>query len=597
MTLAAAPATASTAPAGGTAAPSTHPEGPGTWSSGSVPEWVRRALTAVVAVALIPEAQRLWKAAVAQSSAAHGHLLSPQLTHGVLLLVAIAAFGVLLLAVVLAAGAPSARVSGRVDLVLLLVGVVLLLGEFVLAHGVNDEGALTAKAAGELVHGRPVYGVDWPGVFAHVALTKTMGGGADYRYGYPPLAVLLTAGVAVVLRHPTVAAPLVTMGALLVATLVLWFRVAPVWRPLVVLVMLVLEPLAGAASGGSPILIAIALLVPVVLRFDRTGAGGRLGRVGVLKGLALGAACAAQQLAWFVVPFVAVALYGLRAREIGHRAAARVVVRYLAAAAGAWLLIDLPFIVTQPTAWLQGILIPLDQHAIVHGQSVVDIPYILTSGSGALDLFSTATVALLAGLVAAILLFPGRLGPAVTILPVTVFFVATRGDFAYWMEFSPLWLATLATVPLRSFQHAWRPRPIDGLSTGTKAAVAVILVLPAVVLALVGALAPAPLRLGMAAAIAVPGKATQIAEVTLTAVNTSDHAVTPHFAYLAEGGTSNWWQVLKGPATLQPGARASYTVEPKGERQTLVRQSAIIAVSDRPMTISSVRLPSSLARG
>ncbi|MGN6445592.1 hypothetical protein [Amnibacterium sp.] len=568
---------------------------PAPGSSRPVPQWLRRGLTFLAALALIPEAQRLWKVSVSRAPTLNLHSSTTAHVQALLLLVALAAFGVLLTTAVLAVGSTSDRGIRRLDAAVLAVGVVLLLGEFVLSHAVNDEGALTAKAADALLHGTPVYGVDWPGLVTKVPLTKTMGGGADYQYGYPPLAVLLTAAVTL-LHHSAAAAAVVTTAALLAATIVLWWRVAPVWRPIVVIALLALEPIAGSAAGGSPILVAIALLVPVLLRFDRTGADGRLGATGVLKGAALGAACASQQLAWFLLPFLVVALYALRVREVGHRGAALVVGRFLGTAAAVWLLIDLPFIVTQPAAWAQGILIPLAQHGIIHGQSLVDIPYLLTRGSGALDLFSTATILLFAGLLVAVLLFPARLGPALTILPVAVFFVATRSDYAYWLQFSPIWLATVATVPVASFGLAWRPRVVGRLLSAARAGIVALLTVPPLLIALVGAFTPPPLQLHLDVAASVPGKRSAIGEVTVTAVNVSDHVVAPHFCYLEQGGASNWWEILHGPTTLHPGQRAVYVIEPTGEQQPLVRGSAILAVSDQPMTASSVPLPASLRR-
>lgn len=565
-------------------------QGPGAAASPWRPEGavtsLRRALTIVSVIALIPAAQGLWLAAVAPPQTAGGHLVPPHLLHGVLLMVAVLAFGVLLLSAVVAIGAPQRRAWQRVDGTLLVVGVLLAVGWFLLSHRANDEGALTARAAYALLHGQHVYGVNWPDVFRTVPLTKTMNGGGDYQYGYPPLGVLLTTVTAAVLHHSTIAAPLVTMAAFVVAALVLWLRVPTVWRPAVTVVMLALDPLAGFARGGSPILIAILLLIPVVLRFDRTGLGDRLGPVGLAKGAALGAACAAHQLAWFVVPFVAVALFLLRTRELGPRRAALLLVRYAGAAAAVWVLINLPFVVMQPRAWLGGILLPLRQHAIVHGQGLVDIPYLLTSGSGALDLFSTAAILLLLGLLVAVVLFPGRLGPAIVVLPASVFYVTTRAPYEYWVQFTPLWLAMAATVPLDRFRRAWRPRRIDAMAPRAKGALAALLVAPALAVAGVAAFAPPPLSLHLLAAIPATGHPGRIAELRLTARNQSSHPVTPHFAYRVTGGASNWWVVREGPKTLRAGQHATYTIGPSSRQVTLQPNTAIIVVSDRPMTIS-----------
>lgn len=88
------------------------------------------------------------------------------------------------------------RSLARLDLCVLVTAVTLTLCAFALNHAGGDEGVLTAQAARELVSGHPVYGQPWPWLFQHnpdVTLTPTMNGGYDLTYGYPPLALLLTA--------------------------------------------------------------------------------------------------------------------------------------------------------------------------------------------------------------------------------------------------------------------------------------------------------------------------------------------------------------------------------------------------------------------
>lgn len=106
------------------------------------------------------------------------------------------------------------RSLARLDLCVLVTAVTLTLCTFALNHAGGDEGVLTAQAARELVAGHPVYGQPWPWLFQHnpdVALTPTMNGGYDLTYGYPPLALLLTAPL-LWLGHGALAATAVTTG-------------------------------------------------------------------------------------------------------------------------------------------------------------------------------------------------------------------------------------------------------------------------------------------------------------------------------------------------------------------------------------------------
>ncbi|MFB9833208.1 hypothetical protein [Actinoallomurus acaciae] len=183
------------------------------------------------------------------------------------------------------------------------------------------------------------------------------------------------------------------------------------------------------------------LLIPSVVRWPATGAGGRLGRYGVLRAVCLGAACAAQQLPWFLAPFLIVGGYLVRRGETGHRSALAVVAPYTSIASLTWLLINAYFIIQDPKAWLSGLLLPLTQGAILHGQGATDIPYYLTAGSSRLDFYSYGSMLLELGLLAAFALFIKRLGPAATVLPWCAFYLATRSQDGYFLLMTPLWSA------------------------------------------------------------------------------------------------------------------------------------------------------------
>lgn len=166
---------------------------------------------------------------------------------------------------------------------MLLTAVALVTCGYLLDHAGTDEGVLTAQAASQILHGHPVYSQSWPWLFdsARVGITKTMSGGADYTYGYPPLTPLLVAPVLAAL-HSAAAATLVTTGVLLVSSVLLWFLLPAPWRSAATAVCLGFGFLPHYAYAGYPAITALALLVPVVVRRPDTGAGGQLGGRGVL---------------------------------------------------------------------------------------------------------------------------------------------------------------------------------------------------------------------------------------------------------------------------------------------------------------------------
>ncbi|MET7696416.1 hypothetical protein [Streptomyces sp. NPDC005485] len=484
----------------------------------------------------------------------------------------------------------------RVDAVVLMTAVALVICGYLLDHAGSDEGALTAQAANAILHGQPVYGQPWPWLFdtSRVGITKTMSGSADYTYGYPPLTALLAAPVHAVV-HSTAAATLVTTFALLVSSVLLWLLLPAPWRSAATAVCLGFGFLPHYAYAGYPAITALALLVPVVVSWPVTGEGGRLGSGGVLRAACLGAACAAQQLAWFLAPFLLVGLYAVRRGELGPRQALAVTSRYTATASLAWAAANAYFAVQDFSAWLHGVLLPLGQKAILHGQGLMGISYYFTGGSSRLDYYSYGSQLLLLGLLAATLLFVRRLGPALTVLPWVAFYFATRSQDGYFLMMTPLWLAAAATVPAAAFATAWQPRLPHVTGRRAKAVVAGGLLAPALVCVAIAAASPPPLRMSLSPHFATHHARMGVTAIDVRAVNTTGTALTPHFASRTGQGASNWWTITSGPAVLAPHATAEYDVKPAGGFRAMPAGvgpgTYLIAVTGTPMTITTAHVP------
>ncbi|WP_086809239.1 hypothetical protein [Streptomyces reticuliscabiei] len=485
------------------------------------------------------------------------------------------------------------RALVRVDITVLVLAVALVVCGYWLNHIGTDEGVLTGQAANQIAHGRPVYGQPWPWLFgtSNSGLTKTMSGSYDYTYGYPPLTALLAAPVHAFLPS-SAAATLVTTGALIAGTVTLWLMLPAPWRSAATAVCLGFGVLPGYARSGYPAIVALALLIPVAVRWPATGAGGRLGRCGILRAVCLGAACAAQQLAWFFAPFLLIGLYAVRRGELGARPAAAVLARFAGVSAVTWVGINAYFAAQGFSAWWHGLLLPLTQKAILHGQGLMGISYYFTDGSSRLDYYSYASQLFLVGLLAATLLFVRRLGTALTVLPWLPFYLAIRSQDGYFLMMTPLWLAAAATVPALSLASAWQPRIPRFTGRGAKAALCAALVTPAALCAGIAASSPPPLRMTLTTRISdQPHPA--VTAVTVKAVNTTSTALTPHFASRIGQGASNWWTVTSGPATLSPHSAAVYVVRPAGGHRPVPgahQRMYLVAVTGSPMTISTARV-------
>ncbi|WP_344401802.1 hypothetical protein [Streptomyces longisporus] len=490
-----------------------------------------------------------------------------------------------------------ARSLARLDVVVLVTAVVLALCAWAMNHGGSDEAVLTTQAAKELVAGHSVYGHPWPWLFQKgIALTTTFDGGYDYTYGYPPLATLLTAPL-LWIGHGGAPATAVSTGALIVGTVVLW-RMLPVqWRSAATMACLGFGFLPTYGREGYPAITALALLIPVVVRWPRIGQGGRLGAAGVARAACLGAACAAQQLPWFLTPFLLAGIYAVRRGELGGRAATLVVARIAGIAATVWLLINTYFIVSEPSTWISGIALPLTQGATLHGQGLVGVSLYYTNGSDRVEWYGHASMLLAAALLGLLILFMRRLGPAATVLPWCAFFLATRSQDGYYLMMTPLWLATAVTAPPSEFVRAWQPRP--RLLTGPRrrpalAATAALLVAPALVSAVVAVTGKPPLRMEITAVRRTAADANVLSRLSLRVTNKDDSALEPHFMLTVGQGLRQYWTVLKGPATLPAHASADYVIRPPDHGKfTLPGPHARLRLrvfTPTPQTLSSMNL-------
>ncbi|MER6531938.1 hypothetical protein [Streptomyces sp. NPDC001508] len=514
-------------------------------------------------------------------------------THRMVLAAAISVcYAAILVTGVLALTVRRARSLARLDLVVLVTAVTLVLCTWALNHSGGDEAVLTAQAARELAAGHSVYGQPWPWLFTGkgVALTPTTSGGYDLTYGYPPLAPLLTAPL-LWLGHGGAPATAVSTGALVVGAVVLW-RMLPVpWRSAATMACMGFGFLPTYARLGYPAIIGLALLVPVVVRWPRIGRGGRLGSAGIARAACLGAACAAQQLPWFLAPFLLAGVYAVRRGELGGRAAGLVILRLVGVAATTWLLINTYFLVRQPGRWLDGIALPLTQGAVLHGQGLVGVSLYFTDGSDRLDWYAHASMLLAAAFLALFVLFVRRLGPAATVLPWCAFYLATRSQDGYYLMMTPLWLAAAVTAPPAEFEHAWqpRPRPLTGVRRRPALiAVSALLVFPALLSAALAVTGTPPLRMRVASVR--HASAGVVSALTLRVTNSAGDALTPYFTLTTGQGMNRYWSLVRGPATIPAHGTATLELRPPKGRFTVPGPHTRIrlrAFTATPQTLSS----------
>ncbi|MEV0910870.1 hypothetical protein [Streptomyces hokutonensis] len=557
--------------------PDAAPSRPGLPSPAD-PALLHRAITLLAVMSLFIGTRAEWNTAISNRPA-----IGFAITLGY---AGILVLGILVLAV------RSRRALVRVDAGALLLGIALALCSYALGGGMNDETVLMTQATHELVHGHAVYGQEWPWVFQrhHVGVTKTMSGGADYSFAYPPLALVFNAPVYALIGAK--AATFVPTVLLIVGAAVLWVMLPTPWRSAATAVCLGFPMLKGYAAMGYPAIPALVLLIPVVIHWPSIGAGGRLRRSDIVRAGLLGAACATHQLPWFLAPFLLVGVYAVRRGELSARAALGVVVRFTAVSAVVALTANAYFIAQGPRAWLSGMALPFTQHGVPHGQGIMGLSYYFTDGSSRLDFYSYGSMLMAAGLLVLFALFVRRLGPAAVVLPWCAFYLATRSQDGYYLMMTPLWVAAAATASGSAFTSAWQPRLPFGRRRVAGVASAALLLTPAVVCVTVAAASGPPIRLVLSD---VRGDSGGIDGLTVQATNTGDTALAPHFAASTGESASAYWTVRSGPAVLRPHQSARYVLVPSTGRYSLPDRAhlrvRLRVFTDRPQTLSSRDIP------
>ena len=554
-----------------THAPLIHPSP----SQSASPAPLHRAITLLAVISLFIGTRGEWSTAIASRPKVGGVIMLGYA--GILIL------GVLALAV------RNRRALVLVDAGVLLLGIVLTMCSYALGSAMNDETVLMTQATHELVHGHAVYGHEWPWVFqrSHVGVTKTMSGGADYSFAYPPLAVLLNAPVYALIGAKAIT--FVPTVLLIVGAATLWVLLPTPWRSAATAVCLGFPMLKGYAAMGYPAITALVLLIPVVIDWPSIGTGGRLRRSDIVRAGLLGAACATHQLPWFLTPFLLVGVYAVRRGELPARAALGVVARFTAIAAVVALAANAYFIAQSPRAWITGLALPFTQHGVPHGQGIMGLSYYFTDGSSRLDFYSYASMLLAAGLLVLFALFVRRLGPAAVVLPWCAFYLATRSQDGYYLMMTPLWVAAAATATSSDFASAWQPRLPFGRRRAVSAMTAAAVLAPAAVCVAVAAASGPPIRMTVSG---VRGDSGGIHGLTVRATNSGDTALTPHFASSTGESTSSYWTVREGPAVLRPHQSARYELVPAGGSYSLPDRKhlrvRLRVFTDRPQTLSSV---------
>jgi uncharacterized membrane protein len=527
-------------------------------------------------------------------------------------LISIIGFGAALGAVLLTLLCRTEQSLRRLDGVILGLALVLLgawaASELYLdpVYG-TDEAAFVQYSAQLLLHGHNPYSSSMLPSLTQFQVpiqyaTYLLNGGISKTFAYPSLAFLvdvpfneITDGVQSVI--------VANIFFLAVELIVLFALLPRRMRGLAPVLVLGLPILFGYTVGGVIDTFFVPFLLVVAYRWSDIGRGGSLGRREIVQGVCFGLAVSFSQFPWFLAPFLLLGIWCCRRSELGSRRATTLTAQFVGIALATAFVVNLPFIVWSPEAWLKGVMTPLLQHAVPFGQGIVAASVFFRIGGGNLALYSLAASVIFCGLMAAYVVWFTRLWRLVFILPSLVLYFPARSLTEYVVTVIGVWTISVV-VPGAGPTHtaaAPRPRP-RGLHASAASsrrfshpiailAMIVLAVIPAIGLLVDAMATPAPLALKILS-VNTNGQFERVWEIRVSVTNHSHATIEPHFTAHSTSQLTPFWDIRRGPTHLKAGQEHSYDlVAPNVGSMPVITQPFVVqAVTPQPETISSSAL-------
>jgi hypothetical protein len=325
--------------------------------------------------------------------------------------------------------------------------------------------------------------------------------------------------------------------------------------------LLLLTPLfVGIFSSGGTDATFLPFLMVAVWRWDRYGGGRKLGLAAWIGPVALGLACAVKQGPWFCVPFLTIGV-ALEARNAG-RSPLRCAARYGGTVLAVFGVVNLPFIVWNPSAWLHGTLTPFIEPLVADGQGLVSLAtHGFVRGVHLTDLTVCGALVYVTLLAVFVTRYPLLKRVWLVALPVAMFF-SPRSLSSYLVDFIPV--ALLAAVSVTDRGRVPRPvAPPRGKRWTPMAAAACCLPALGAVVAGVLAFSGPPLALTVRHVETGDGGMTMTA-LTLSVENLTGSPEIPH-VLVTMGSTysAGFWLPRQGRMEpIPPHGRTTLTLYP-----------------------------------
>ena len=422
----------------------------------------------------------------------------------------------------------------------------------------TDSAAFNQRATELLVSGKnPYRAIFHP---AHLLLkhandfwTYTLSGGHVDKVSYPAGSFLLQAPLQILgLRH--LGTNWLDLFAWIVAAIILYL-VSPWYAKWLSPLLLLASMFTYMFTFGGTDALFVPFLILAALRWDDFVIPTSLRWAKWVGPVSLGIACSIKQTPWFTVPFFIVGIV-IEARHL-RVPVVRTVVRYCSLVAGAFLVINLPFILWSPGAWLRGILLPMTQPLVPDGQGIVSlVTHGLLHVVHPLELQIAGLLAMIALLAAFYFWYPLLKRSWMFAIPL-ILFLPSRSLSSYLVDFIPAaFVMALTTHRVPEVWMSNRKTLLRRWAVGAPAALSIV--------AVVFAFSSPPIGIRIDHYGSSPDNQ-YMSDMTVTLTNQTSATILPHVMVLIGSGYPvGFWKPSNGTdqLALRAHSRLTVTLEP-----------------------------------
>ncbi len=446
----------------------------------------------------------------------------------------------------------------------------------------TDAMAFDQRAAELLTEGVNPYGVSLADSLDRFMVpeqyhTWLLDGGEVEQLSYPALSFLVYVP-AILLGGGGMQLAFAVNVAGWIATVIVAFAVLPARIRWAAPVLGSLGTYVDFAVGGVTDMLFMPFLVVALWRWDRYGDPGERSMARWAGPIALALAMCVKQTPWLVLPLVLVGL-GLEAHARGPRPGRwRLPARYLAVVAGVFALVNAPFLVWDPGAFVHGMLLPLIEDTVPAGQGIITLALFQQLG-GQLPAFKLAGLVTVPLTVLVWTVGYRRLKVCLVALVAIVFFWSTRSFASYLVDLLPAALVAGATVrPAPSGATLGRLRAPARIATAAGSAAFVACVAVAL-------LWPQPLELRVVD-FRTTGQQQSVREITVRVRNTTGADVAPVFSVMSGAYLTRAWRP-RGSAVVPADGEAEVTLVAPNQQAMPALEGGWIVAAFTPASLST----------